>query len=71
MKSREELEARRFAGNGNVLCNIGYGGCPFVKINGNDSAFCMLYKIQLGYYETGNNDICYRCLKCKGEQNAT
>jgi len=60
----DEKNARRFAGNENVLCDIGYNGCPFVKISGSDSAFCLLYKKPLNYYETGNNDICNRHIDC-------
>ena len=62
-----EKNARRFSGNKDTLCNIGYQGCPFIKINGENSAFCLLYKEPLDYYETGNNDICNRHVKCKNE----
>lgn len=60
----EQLDARRFAGNKNVLCNIGNKGCPFVKITGDTSGFCLLYNVNLTYCETGNNDICDRCNEC-------
>lgn len=64
MPTQQELDARRFGGNGDVLCDIGYRGCPFVKINGTNSAFCLLYRESLSYMETGNNDLCDRCREC-------
>jgi hypothetical protein len=67
MPTREELDARRTCGNDNVLCDIGYSGCPFVKINGTTSGFCLLYRKSLVYVETGNNDLCTRCLECKSD----
>lgn len=63
----EQLQARRFGGNGDVLCNIGRAGCAFVKVQGSDSAFCLLYQRALSYVETGNNDICRRCDDCVRE----
>ena len=68
MRTKEQLDARRFVGYKNVLCNIGYKGCPFNKITGDNSAFCMLYNKQLNYVETGNNDICTRCKKCNEDR---
>ena len=62
--TQEEFSVRRFAGNGDVLCDIGYDGCPFVNIVGSDSGFCQLYRKKLSYVETGNNDICRRCEEC-------
>ena len=59
-----EKKVRRFAGNEDALCNIGNRGCPFVKITGSNTAFCLLYKKELRYCETGNNDICCRAPVC-------
>ena len=67
MITPEERDARRFAGNEDVLCDIGSQGCPFVKITGDDIGFCLLYRKPLVYYETGNNDICRRHISCKNE----
>jgi len=63
--NQNELSARRFAGNGDVLCDIGHNGCPFVKIIGSDTAYCTLYRESLKYVETGNNDICKRSIECR------
>ena len=60
----EQLQARRFGGNGDVLCDIGRSGCAFVRVQGSDKAFCLLYNNSLSYVETGNNDICSRCDNC-------
>ena len=65
--TKEELSVRKFAGNGDVLCDIGCQGCPFNNIIGETQGFCLLYKKILRYYETGNNDLCYRCNECKVE----
>jgi len=67
MKTAEQLQARRFGGNGDVLCDIGRSGCAFVRIQGSDKAFCLLYNMSLSYVETGNNDICKRCDNCLRE----
>ena len=67
-KSKDTLNSRCFAGNNNVLCDIGNDGCPFVRIYRHIKGYCLLYKVSLNYYDTGNNQICHRCNECKGEQ---
>jgi len=61
------LKVRKFAGNGDVLCALGYHPCPFVHITGKDKGFCSLFNKPLTYMETGNNDLCDRCEECKNE----
>ena len=58
----DELSVRRFAGNGDVLCDLSC--CPFCEVVDSKTAFCSLYRRKLRYEETGNNDICERCLDC-------
>ena len=60
--NRDELEVRRFAGNGDVLCDLGH--CPFNSVVDNKTAFCSLFRTKLSYEETGNNDLCRRCKEC-------
>ena len=69
MITNSEKKARRFSGNKEALCNIGYKGCPFVRVTGSDTAFCLLYKKELRYYETGNNDICCRTAICLADKD--
>ena len=64
MATTEEKSVRRFAGNGDVLCDF---NCPFNKIVDDATGFCLLYRRRLSYVDTGNNEICDRCQECRRE----
>jgi len=56
------LAAIKTWGNGDLLCNLGH--CPFVKVTGETTGYCKLFMKALRYYDTGNNELCYRCAEC-------
>ena len=59
---QDELSARRFAGNDNVLCSL---SCPFCRPVDSTTRFCTLFRVKLAYADTGNNKICDRSATCR------